>query len=292
MPITIFPGAPGNTTGWGIQIGWSSDFIGPLPSGSFWTVGAYLDSEVTNQWWGAVIPTNTPSTTTMIPGAATPTLVNRSPAVNLRTGDTAWMHVELHSPTALLDSGTMSTTWDNSAGAHNDLVTQLQINHGTGLNSTQQAQLTRVDQATQIPITRPTGTTTVPLSQILAMPTLDALTLAEQTSGPTFGFVGVSVPNAAVGLIVRITTVGAGYVPTTPDSSWYPPDLAVINFFRGSDLVGRIGMHEVSRFVYPLPGAWEWWASLLFGGTIPPDYSIQVTFANGNAGRVYLTVLP
>ena len=291
MPITFTPSTPGNLVGFGMTLQWVSSFVGPLPTGSFWDLSVFVDADATQLMTEEHFPTTTVFGQSLL-GASFNNVVVLDSEFNLRDGDTATVRVQLHSPTAILDQTTTTFTWSNTAGMR-QMVNQLLASHsGTGLTSTQSSQLTAINNATQVPITTSTGIQTVGLSQILAMPLLDTITLSEITSGPTSGFVGVTPAHSAPGIIVRVTNIGPGYAATSPGDSWYVPELAAVLFFRGSDIVARIGIHTVSRMIYPLPGAWEWWASLLFGGTLPPDYSIQVNFNNGILGRVFVMNLP
>ena len=191
---------------------------------------------------------------------------------------------------AAIDTGSTTQVVDFATGIPNQIA--LQTFPTGGLTTAQATQLQQTHDATQIVVTRPTGQTTVPLGQLFSMPTLDALTLTQVTTGPTPDFASVSLPNNAVGVIIRITSIGPGYAATSPDDSYFIPELAVARFFRGTDLVARIGIHTVSRFIYPIPGAWAEWTTTLFGGDLPPDMSVQVNFAAGNLGELFFTALP
>lgn len=297
MPITLNPVGGGGSLGWGMVIVPHTTFTGPLPTGSFWQISFFADADrtvgvfhVTRTW----INNDPPIELT----------IHESPQITFETGSVAdgqtiyWDAQLWQGGTTIVDESNGSLTWATTSTFY-PAILQSMPQAGTGLTTTQATQLATAATASTdsldaltIPITTPTGIQTPTLAQLLAMPTLDALTLEELTAGPTAGFTSATLPNNAVGLIIRITSLPDGRVGLTPDSGYYRPELGVANFFRGSDLVVRIGIHTVSRFIYPLPGAWPWWSSFFLGGTLPPDYSIQVWFAAGVLGQVFLTKLP
>jgi hypothetical protein len=288
MPITITPQVTSTAAiGWGIFTNFQSDFIGPLPTGSRFGITVYADADATEPIVSWTVETTTNSCQ-LEPGRAIDGETFGSFAAV--DGDTVYVQAQLiQFPSTIVDSSTVSFPWKANS---RDFVVIQHYNTGTGLSSAQAAQLARVDTATQVPVVTDTGTTDYPLSQVLSPVMLDTLTLVEITSGPTSGFVSSVLEQNVVGLICRVTNIDVGYAATSPDDGWYRPELAVINFFRGSDLVGRVGVHTVSRFIYPLPGSWAEWVTAFLGGTLPPDYSVQVTFATGNLGRVFYTKLP
>lgn len=51
MPITITLPLPDSRIGPGLQVGLSSDFVGPMPSGSEWKLTVATDAEFTHQMW-------------------------------------------------------------------------------------------------------------------------------------------------------------------------------------------------------------------------------------------------
>ena len=292
MPITITLPSPTPFLGWGGWFSVSSDFIGPIATGSTWNLKLDTDPEFANL--GLNFRGNTVvGQQSFHLGDGQLFLFSSNPQQQWIAGQTVHIEMILRDPSGVaLDSGNTSAPWDPTAGLHQDVTQQISAQAGHGLTSAQATQLQQVHDQTQVVVTTPAGDQTVGLNQLLALPTLDALTLTEVTTGPTAGFASVELPNNAVGVIIRITSVGSGYAPTSPDDGWYIPELAVANFFRGSDLVARVGIHTVSRFIYPIPGAWAYWTTTLFGGDLPPDMSVQVTFAAGNLGQLFYTKLP
>jgi hypothetical protein len=266
-----------------------SSFIGPIPTGSHWLVQLFADADQLNPVSSALITfQSNPQRIQWNFGQVPLSVANFSVLV----GQTVFVKVSLENPSfVVLDSTTTSFPWAQSSADYIALIQQIPA-AGSGLTATQATQLAEAHSATQVVVTTPTGETTVPLSDLLSLPTLDSLTLTEVTTGPTPDFASVELPNSAVGVIVRITTIGGGYAATSPDDGYFVPELAVARFFRGSDLVERIGIHTVSRFIYPIPGAWAYWTTTLFGGDLPPDMSVQVNFAAGNLGELFYTKLP
>jgi hypothetical protein len=290
MPITFTPLGPSPAAiGWGMFFDITSDFIGPFPTGTVWFIKYTADAEGANIVASQTLPAT--SNTRRIE------LDVRNGSVTfgnyaIPVGQNVHVITQLIQPgNVVVDSGATAIPWVQSSDDYRALLLQIPA-AGTGLTATQSTQLQEAHDALQIPITTSTGVTTIKLSDLLSQAMLDALTLTEVTPGTPQPFAAQDLPNNAVGLIVRVTDLGPGYASMSPDDGWFRPELAVANFFRGTDLVARVGLHTASRFIYPLPGAWSEWASLLFGGTLPPDYSVQVTFAAGNLGRVFFTALP
>lgn len=117
MPVTITPVAPGNLVGPGLQISLSSDFIGPLPTGSFWRLIYSTDAEGANRLYSNTIDTDSPSYTGIpltLPYPSHVSLTNW-----LKDGDTVYVTGELNDDTGPIDSGTQAETWSNTAGIYN-----------------------------------------------------------------------------------------------------------------------------------------------------------------------------
>lgn len=291
MTITITPAGPHNLVGpgipvrlqssvtipTGVSLQWSLNWFtvgGPTPAFHVDTFQFQSASQVVVPWTSQISPTIS------VHEGSPVTDDNVSLTSTLNRLDTG----------AAIDAGSATVVIDMQTGLANQQA-MMPIPAG-GLTAAQATQLQETHDQTQVHITTPTGINAFGLGQLFSMPTLDSLTLHEITSGPTSGFASAALPQGAIGLIVRITGLGAGYAATSPDDGWFKPELAVVNFFRGSDLVARVGIHTVSRFIYPLPGSWAEWVSTILGGTLPPDYSVQVSFSAGNLGRVFFTELP
>lgn len=116
VPITITQPLPGQPTGPGFITGWSSDFIGPLPTGTHWQL-SYRDAppgEVT--FWSLEYDATGPIATVI--SGLTPTGV-AVPAARSATphGDTAQFVVQLVNPQGqILDQGATDITWDAISG--------------------------------------------------------------------------------------------------------------------------------------------------------------------------------
>jgi len=117
VPITFTPNPFGPQLGPGIPIGWSSDFVGPLPVGSFWHVMLYQGSEPTINWYDVRIPTQSPFAGRWWPftqnvGANQTVNINNT----LEANQPAHVTVELNDGNGVVDSGTLSGTWDVLSG--------------------------------------------------------------------------------------------------------------------------------------------------------------------------------
>lgn len=299
MPIVVHPGPGGLVLGPGVPINWSSDFIGPLPTGSTWELHWFEGTEPTNPWLTEVI-----SNPTVFSGSTTPFVsnANKNMTINvantIRTGANAHVEIELRSPTGVLDSGTFSATWDTSAG----IATQLLQTQGTvqgGFTAqdrvdlqTTLARTALIGEPGQLVVQQASGPIPTTLAEIFSRKALDLLTLDELTGGETGDPVRASLGLWFYGVIVRVTTIAEDLVPKTPDFNWYFPDLAVLRIFRGQDLEYRRGIHTPTFMV---ENPWQWgWGFLnenpILG--VPPDTTVAVDWRLGCAGQVFVQRLP
>lgn len=300
MPITVTPIQPGNLVGPGLQVGWSSDFIGPLPTGTTITLDLTTDSEGATSIGGVTIPTNLNHGTWLVFETPRPSANEEFGSLAYPDNQPIFVQASLAAPGDLIDTGTQSATWTTSAGLAEQLrLIRLNQGVGAGLTTTQSTQLSQIATRTQNVLgdTAPTitdtaGAHTTTLAEIFSGKTLDTLTLDEVTSGPQSTPAAATVVGWYFGVIVRITSLPPNAVPLTPDEDWYPQCLAVLRVFRGTDLETRIGLHNTSLFhpfrgLYASPLLNE---SLLF--PVPPATSVEVDFAFGVEGQVFLLQLP
>lgn len=191
-------------------------------------------------------------------------------------------------------------TWDSVAGLQTrqaDILNRLQQMQVTpGITPAQTTTL--INNTTDIlsgitaTITTASGDVQTSIAQILSGHTLDTLTLFEVTSGPTGDQVDSDFTDFFYGVIIRCTTIPDFYFPTTPDGAWYRLDLAVCTIYRGTDIEFREGIHTAS---WMKPRPWQYGSSILNETTIfgvPPGLHIQVNWAPGVEGRVYLMRFP
>jgi len=119
MPITFIPHPNGPAIGVGVPMGWSSDFIGPLPRGTFWRLRLIGPGGENNIWLEATLGTAsgfggryTPFIQSMNTGWNTTINIQQTIAHQAE----AHVQVELVTPTGVVDSGTTGTTWDAQSG--------------------------------------------------------------------------------------------------------------------------------------------------------------------------------
>lgn len=168
MPITILPGQPGPVVGPGIAIQLISDFIGPLPSGSFWDVQMYTGVEWPS---GLVTAINANATSTnsgplhiMVTDAAQSSTLSQTYPTE---GENVKVRAELHSPTATIDSGLITVPWSPTRGLGTQI--QLQPTSGSstgGLTPAQDQALTMIQMSSAFQLG---GNWTEPVSDLLSL---------------------------------------------------------------------------------------------------------------------------
>jgi hypothetical protein len=290
----IFLPTPTPWVGPGCLVGWNSDFIGPLQTGSHIDLQLATDPEFTGTFIQVVMPVEVPSTSirVLVDGQTTVPRVQTQPAV----GTPVHIGFQLFDGTQTnpIDTEVTQAPWDPVAGAY-----QVPVSGQGGFTESDRLQLQATEKRTQVlgepeqlVIQQPSGPVLTTLGQIFSRQTLDALTLDELTSGPTFDPVRVQFAGWYYGVIVRVTTIAEDLVPKTPDSQWYFPDLAVLRIFRGADLEYRRGIHTPT-FMQEQP--WQWGSNILNTFDVlgvPPDLTIAVDWRPGCAGQVFLQRLP
>lgn len=274
MPITITLPAPGGVLAPWSRVSFSSDFIGPLPSGTTWYGQLYATPEPT---FGSVaydfrLPASqkTGGFTIGIPAAGEGFGIFTNAL--LKEGTDAHLTMELQQPTnVVIDSGTVTAIWQPTTQILNQPRT---TTGGGGLTAEQALQLSE------------THASTFPSVSV------DSLLLTELTSGPGGGFVGAQLPTWVFGVIVRIAEVPLDLVPNTPDGDYWLPSLAVVRIYRGSDLWQRVPIHTSSKMI-PLIGEGVTAAvAEVLTGLWLLNMSIQVTFRAGVTGQVFLMRTP
>lgn len=121
---------------------------------------------------------------------------------------------------------------------------------------------------------------------------LDALTLSELTAGPQGGVVAAQLALWIFGVIVRIATVPPEFRVDTADGDYWVRSLAVVRIYRGSDLWKRVPVHTSSKMIsFVDEGLIVAVASITTLQWLA-QISIQVSFAEGVTGRVFLMRAP
>jgi hypothetical protein len=291
MPITFTPLGPSPAAiGWGMSFTVSSDFIGPLPTGSFFDVVISTDSEGANPIVQVGFNTNT---TTPSPKQLTihnsGMLFGNSSAT---VGQTVHVITQLvQSGTTVVDSGATTMPWVNSSSDNVQLL-QDGSHAGDGLTSTQAAQLATVVDNTQT--TQEVGgvTTTISVGEQLAAKSIDALTTVEITSGPTSDPVTHNLAVWTQAVLVTITGIAPIDVPQTPDQDYFLRDLAVLRIFHGGNLSMRVPIHTSSRIVDLHTDRLNTIVTAVEVALWPPAVTLEVDFARGVTGQVFLLLLP
>lgn len=300
MPISFPLNPNGAVLGPGLTISWSSDFVGPLPVGSEWEIDLRGDGGEEAIWIKALLGTQSPfggHYTPFVQALNTGWNTSTQLGFTIRDGGPASATVQLRTPTGVVDSGTLSGTWDARSGLAQDLESTTGVSGGFTQQDRLQLQAieTRsqvLGEPEQLVVQTPSGLQTRTIGQMLSRPLLDLLTLEEATSGPTSDPVRFAIREYYFGVIVRVTTIAEDLVAKTPDLEWYFPDLAVLRVFRGADLQFRRGIHTPT-FMTEHP--WEWGLPILNQTDIlgiPPDVTIAVDWRAGCAGQVFLQRFP
>jgi hypothetical protein len=295
MPITITPQPPLNAIGPGLGLFLSSSFVGPLPEGSFWRVTVSTDAEGDNWIHREDIPWTLSSLTYQLQSTVPTFQTLQTYAVDNDT--TVHVLAELHSPTSTEDSGAVSLPWNTTAGLGAQMESlafwQQQVSGFT--NSDRNVLydgVTDILNGVTAQIQTATGTVQATLGELFTRQTLDRLTLQEITSGETFDPVSAGADSWYFGVIVRVTTIPDAYNRLATDSNWRYPDLAVLEVYRGADLEYRKGIHTPS-WLAPAPWGYNLQiVNLLAFDTPPPETTINVKWALGCGGQVFLMAWP
>jgi len=294
MPITVTVPQPLDHIGPGINISFTSDFIGPLEAGSKWRIKFDTDPEFVTPTVITTQPASTVSDSYELFGVhSSSVLESRVGGREIANGATAHVQVELLSPAnAVLDSGVETKQWDTVSLLPQFVREYFQLTTGKGLSSAQASQLTEIQNSVHAQITTATGDITLQLGQLFSRQTLDRLTLLEITDGETFDPVSADVASYFFGVIVRVTTIPDAYAPRLIDNDWRYPDLAVLRVFRGADLEYRRGIHTSSWLASSPWGYNLQILNLAFFDTPPPETTVRVDWALGCGGRVFLMAWP
>lgn len=274
MPITITLPPPGGVLAPWSRIGFSSSFIGPLPSGSAFVGQLYATPEPT--LLSVAYDFRVPTTVTQ--GHVTLGIPAQGEGFSIHTdailkeGADAHLTVELQQPgSVVIDSGTITGTWQPTTQILNQ---PRQTTGGGGLTSEQALQLSETHASTA-------------LSQLV-----DNLTLVSIGTAPPGGFVGSALPDTVFGVIVRITEVPPELLPNTPDGDYWVPSLAVVRIFRGTDLWKRIPIHTSTKIVGLLDESIVAAVAVATATLWLLNMSVQVSFRAGVAGQVFLMRFP
>lgn len=300
MPITIVS-QPGTTIGPGQIFIVRTSLIGPIPNDWFWRLSVVRPADEANNIlvmtapvWAADDRERRFQVEGDLDGGQTN---GYGRGVSANTNDAVTMNMELVGAdgTTVHDSGTVTgLRWDSNTSASRTLSSS-----SGGLTSEQAAQLEDAErrsrvlgEPTDLVVETPSGSIVRTLADLFSRNTLDRLTLAEVTNGPTCEPVRASFSFFYYGVIVRVTTIADELVARTPDHEWYFEDLAVLRIFRGQDLQYRRGIHTPT---FLTDQAWEFqWniRNTLDWLGVPPDNTLAVDWRPGCCGQVYFLKWP
>lgn len=302
MTITITLPSPNSNLGPGSLLQWITDHaLGTTPR---FLIDLSGQSDFLNPWWHVLFTTASQAGLANIGfGVSGPILSQfQTAGVQIAEGGTAYLRVRLMDGTSVIETATATPAWQQTADLKSLMELMFEAHPaGAALTPTQATQLQNAsDNSDSIltgitsTVTSTAGAITQTLGELFTQHTLDEMTLINATpGGPTGSPVTYDISGQWInGVIVRIASYPPGTALTTPDEFWTYSDFAVLRIFRGTDLVKRVPIHSPSHMEFPLPG----YAFGLIGdfmlGTQPPWSSIQVDFAPGVTGSVYLMVPP
>jgi hypothetical protein len=230
----------------------------------------------------------------------TTVVTQRSVQYALGTNEPVDINIELTDSTGTVveDSGTISTAvWDSQASTA--LLVQPAVpgsftaqDRATLEENNQLALATQ--SATQVQLPGLPANTTLPLANFFEFLPLDVLSTQSLSGGITCEPVRVDVSlSFFTGVQVAVAEYPVDWIFRTPDQSWGFHDLAVLSFWRGGQLLKRLGIHTTSFTEQPLPGQLlPWIVRLANVPLLPPDYQIHVDWAEGVCGELRGLALP
>jgi hypothetical protein len=303
VPITFIPQIP-TVVGPGYQLFVQTDLVGPIGvDGWDWLVTGFQgpDFETPCVSWTfpsdgqhSIVINNFKNLTSPIQGR------------NVSQGETIHLQVSLQTLTTTEDeSDAVPVTWDGSGEmwrwqqqqttapgsftqTDRDTLNQTST---TGEETNQLSQA--INAAVQVPLELAGQAVTLTVGQILTSNLLDALTTLDLSGGITCNPIRYDASlNHLYGVQLLVSSVPEGWRFQTPDNAWGFHDLAVITIVRGNAQLERHGIHALSHTIYPLPGLPFPWAVNLDLPLQPPDYHINVDWAEGVCGQLIGLGLP
>lgn len=264
MPITIVNGPP-TGLGPGQTIVVTSDVIGPIPPGSDLTIRLFpVGGEEPCYQLSVPWAQFTQQVKLAVQEAGQTSFVSLPNEADI----TAVM--EIRSQAGLFDQGTQTGfKWRPTS----QIVQQLQelsTGGGGALTPEQSLQLSETHASTFPSIS------------------MDALTLTEISQGPQGGVVASQLLTWIMGVIVRIAEVPPEFRVNTADGDYWSKSLAVVRIYRGSDLWKRVPVHTSSKIITFIDEG----LTSAVAAVLPIQWllqiSVQVSFAEGVTGQVFL----
>lgn len=304
MPITITPVGPGSFIGPGLPLTAHTDFGGTLDFTTLWQLFFFSDSDRTKQL-AKYETSDDVATITAIPFPITGA-DHQNFANWLSDGQTVYWDARINVEGDIVDESNGSATWSNTVGLY-QLIQQVQSGSVAGaFTTTDRSNLATIQTNVNAALTNTsdilgnvltvvttaTGSITTGIGNLFQPFTLDALTLQEVTAGETCEAVGVGDLEFFFGIVVRCTTIPDSYGIGGYDGRHYEPSLALLNVFRGTEMVSRIPIHVADYMQTPVPGQNNSTEAQVVYLAVSPNLSLEVWWAPGVCGRVWLLKLP
>lgn len=269
MPIVVTSPAPDTAFGWGFQLQVSSDFIGPILD-PVWRF-ILRDTPTEREFFRLVSNTQGPGWAFAGPlknQTTAPVPVNLPPE-----GANVNLEVQLGSGVSgTVESSIVNLKMDWQTGQIQGLSSVIGSNGA--LTEEQSLQLSETHASTFPAIS------------------LDALTLSELTNGPQGGFVAADLALWIFGVIIRISSVPPEYRVDTADGLYWVRSLAVVRIYRGSDLWKRVPVHTESKLISFVEEGLVVAVASITSLQWLAQISVQVNFAEGVLGQVFLMRAP
>lgn len=269
MPLVVTTPTSGSPFGPGFQFTVSTTTIGPFNDPTWrveWTPDDGFDGEILTWTYAAGDPHTQFSATFQQLGQIP------QQTFHARQGTTGHLKVSLFS--AAIESETVSIPVVAEWVIGNLFQLGQKTSSGGALTPIQSQQLEETHQSTFPTVS------------------LDSLLLEEISSGPQGGVVAANLGAWIYGVIVRIRNVPPEFRFDTADGDYWVRSLAVVRIYRGSDLWKRVPVHTSSKIVSFVDEG-----LVVAVSTIVPiqwllQISVQVSFAEGVLGQVYLMTAP
>lgn len=270
MPIVIDP-TPGNVIAPAQIIIVRSDVVGPIPPDSNIQIDLFpVGSEQPCAGWAIPITQQVAALKLSQEHNNRQNMFSSPPITGAVT-----MKLTISSQAGTFDSGTVTGLTYNPVGLLPELLREFTAGTaGQGLTEEQSLQLSE------------THASTFPTISV------DALTLQALTQGPQGGVVAAQLGAWIYGVIVRIAEVPPEFHVNTADGNYWTRSLAVVRIYRGSDLWKRVPIHTSSKLVSFV----EEGIVSAVAAVLPIQWllqiSVQVSFAEGVTGEVFLMEAP
>jgi hypothetical protein len=269
VPIVIDP-IPGSVVSPAQTLVVRSDAIGPIPPGSFIQIDLFpVGSEQPCGGWTIPISSSVQNVKLSQEHHNRQTMFSSPPLNGAVT-----MKLTISSDSGVFDDGTVTGLTYNPVGLLPELLRELSVGSSGGLTDTQATQLEQTHASTFPTIS------------------MDAMLLEEISSGPQGGVVAAQLGAWIMGVIVRIANVPPEFHVNTADGDYWTRSLAVVRIYRGSDLWKRVPVHTSSKIITFVDEGLVAAVTSILPLQWLLQISVQVSFAEGVTGQVFLMSAP